>query len=89
MCTLNRIEIDNPDMWEVNDFKNVEIQRRTSMNTSIESISPLDMRKFTMSKRLIINEIVEIIEYAPYIYSNIRAIDGITNKEILESLSPA
>jgi hypothetical protein len=77
MCTINRIEIDNPDMWEVADnqfLKNITVQQSPSRTTSLEE-STIGVGITYDKKTLIINEIVQIIEYAPFIYQNIRAID--------------
>ena len=65
MCTINKIEIDNPELWEVSDnqaLKDIipidKMNRANSMDDSTSTVNLDTSMNLEIKKTLVINEIV-------------------------------
>lgn len=77
---LDSIEIEDRKSWDINmvESENVyeELQRRRSTLTNMDA------------NKLVINEDIEVTEYAPDVFAFLRKKDGYDNNVLYESLDP-
>lgn len=96
LCKINKIEIENPQNWEVvgnlkkliNDKFIPDKGGHTTTSSEYNKEDDLVEEKEEGENKIIINEMVEIIEHAPVAFQQIKEWDGIKNEDIKLSLHP-
>ena len=88
---LNRIKILKPSVFD-SDIQKVEVKRETIINQSQISVDEKDDKILGQGNNEtqfeMINESVTIYEHAGSVFRDLRELEGITSREIINSLRP-
>ena len=87
---LDSIEIEDRQNWDLNLVQNNEEAAGAAMRRSTRrtTLSKKEQTKEEFQNRLVINEDIEVTEYAPDVFAFLRQKDGFNNETIRESLNP-
>lgn len=79
---LDSIEIEDKDNWDVAQVTNNQDMRRLTegRRETLKAVS--------LDRKLVINEDIHVIEYAPDVFAFLREKDGFTNEILRDSLNP-
>ena len=86
---LDSIEIDDRESWDIGHVQQSDqaagVDRRSTRRSTLSKKETL---KQAMENKLVINEDIEVTEYAPDVFAFLRQRDGYDNKILKESLDP-
>ena len=85
---LDSITIEDRQQWDLNLVQQNDQSAAIRRSTRKDTLTKRELVIAEFQNKLVINEDIEVTEYAPDVFAFLRQKDGYTNKILEESLDP-